>query len=114
MTASTPSCSRPYIGMTVDEAVALISDAWERYQIGKNEPATIPSGEYTVRINAKHFSGEMLRRVIRDCGWCLGHQNPKLLHQVHDRAIKDLPDRESDTLGRRIETAFHGIADWLA
>lgn len=100
--------------MSVDDAVVLISDAWQSYQLGKDEPATVRIGDFTVRLNSKHFSSNMLRRVIRDCGWCLAHQDPKNLLRVHDMAIKDLPEKESDILSRRIELAFHGIADWLA
>lgn len=118
MTTTTSKPSAACIGMTIDDAVALIHWHGERWQrapergVLKN-PHGNGYGRNPLELT-KATTRRQLDEAVRDCAWCIAHQHGSSgLQELFKAVQKGSQGPYRYDIGRVMDHAFHGIADWL-
>lgn len=118
MTMTTSKPRSAFIGMTMDEAVALIHWHGERWQrapergVLKN-PHGNGYGRNPLEIT-KATTRRRLDEETRDCAWCIAHQYGSIgLQELFKAVQKGTQEPYRYEIGRVMDLAFHGIAGWL-
>jgi len=106
------------IGMTMDEAVALIhwhGERWHRAPergVLKN-PHGNGYGRNPLEVT-KATTRRRLEEATRDCAWCIAHQyGSRGLQELFKAVQKGAQEPYRYEIGRVMDYAFHGIAGWL-
>lgn len=109
----------PHIGLEIEQARDYILTRYREFVNRKGEPEFHPdTGEmskYLRGYNFAYYPRHEFEGHVRDAGWCIGHKyQNKGLHDVHDAVVDSLSDEdEAYEVSRIINTAFHGICDWM-
>ena len=111
---------RAALGMSIDQAVEVIHHHGHRWHSAPEHLTPKPSASGT-RYNCssldytKANARQWLDEAVRDCGWCIAHQDGNRgLQALFKAVLKGTKEPYRYDINRVMDHAFHGIDGWMA